>query len=128
MQEKGKRKKGYGGLRLVGWGKAAFIWGSILWIALGFGISCLRESECFLQVVCVWLVFSKFGDCKRGREMGFVVGELGLASGLAGNSLVWEVIGELGRGMGWQRWDWVLYVFMLLLVVKWGEFDGLGFG
>ena len=75
---------------------------------------------------CGWC-FQSLGIAKGGGR-GFVVGELGLASGLTGNSLVWEVIGELGRGMGWQRWDWVLYVFMLLLVVKWGEFDGLGFG
>ncbi len=45
----------------------------ILWIALGAGVDCLREEECFLRIVCVWLVFSKFVDCKRGREMGFVV-------------------------------------------------------
>ena len=31
--------------------------------------------------------------------MGFVVGGFGEVNGLAGNSLVLEVIGELGKGM-----------------------------
>ena len=40
MQKKGKTKKDYGGWRLAvdrGEGEA-FIWGSILWIALEFGV------------------------------------------------------------------------------------------
>ena len=36
----------------------------------------------------------------KGWEMGFVVDGLGGVNGLAGNSLVLEVIRELGRGMG----------------------------
>ena len=48
MQMKGKRKvMVVSGLRLDGWGRAAFIGGSILWIALGFGVGCLRVGECF---------------------------------------------------------------------------------
>ena len=58
------------GLRLVEWGRVAFIGESILWIDWGAGVGCLRAGECFLHGACgcgwrfqsVWIA----GAEKRG--------------------------------------------------------------
>ena len=59
--------------RLVEWGRAAFIGRRILWIALGFGVSCLRAGECFLHGACAcgWR-FQGLLDAGSGKEIGFV--------------------------------------------------------
>ena len=59
------------------------VWGCVCWGGV------------FLHVVCVFVI-SVFKLCglQGDVEMGFVVGGLGLASGLAGNSLVLEAVGN----------------------------------
>ena len=40
---------------------------------------------------------------------------------------VFKVYGLQEESRWWQSWDWVLYVFMWL-VVEWGKFNGYGVG
>ena len=66
------------GLRLVEWGREVFIGRSILWIALGIGVGCLRAGECLLHDACGcgWR-FQSLLDAGSGKEMGFAGGGLG---------------------------------------------------
>ena len=65
----GKKVLAVGGLGLVGWQRGGFYRKGHFMDCIGeAGVGYLREEECFFRVVCVWLVFSKFVDCKgRGR-------------------------------------------------------------
>ncbi len=53
----GKEVLVVGGLRMVEWRRAAFICGSILWIALGFGVCMMRACGVGVFKVCAGFAF-----------------------------------------------------------------------
>ena len=64
-------------------------------------MDCVGSLSVFCGLYVCMVAFSKFVDCKRGREMGFVVGGLGgRVSEFAGNFLVLAIIEDWEEG-----WD-----------------------
>ena len=96
MQKRRERKRGYGSWWLAvgrevkgGFYKRKHFMNCVEGLGV---VVCGREV--FLHDACVWGWRFPSLWIAKGGDMGFVVGGLGLASGLAGNSLVLEAVGN----------------------------------